>query len=211
MIRMLPTFRLLTSVGVIFGVLAAVAGVSSALFTSDPATASANTFTTGSANLSIAPDSAGTPGTYGSSITGANITGLTPGESATFVFWLKNDSTDTLELDLFADLANITANGDLGSMLKVQFTCDNKTNNSSQRDGDTTSKSLTTWGTDVAEQMNQGTDTTPGRLGASGAANGSGSDEAKCTMTATLDPASNSPATNATFDAVFTGTQVAGT
>lgn len=191
----------------VFGVLAGVAGVSRALFTSAPATATANSFSTGSADLQIASDVSNSPGTYGTSIPGATVSDLTPGKTSTLVFWLKNNSSGDMELDLASDLANVTA-GTLGSSLNIKFTCDNKTSSSTARDGETSNKTLTAWDTDAAEPVNQGTDTTPGRLGPNGTANGSGSDEAKCTMTTTLDPTSNSQGASASFDAVFTGTQV---
>lgn len=210
--NILPTARLLGSGAIVFGVLAAVAGISSALFTSSPATATPNTFATGSANLQIASNSGSNPVLpYGTSIPGASVTGLTPGESEDFVFWLKNSSTDNMELDLAADLANIVKPSDLDSKLKVKFSCDVKASSTTERDGDTTEKTLTTWDTDPPEQMNQGADTIPGRLGKNGTANGAGSDEAKCTMTTTLDESSTSSNTSASFDAVFTGTQVSGT
>jgi hypothetical protein len=204
-----PMMRLVVSGLVIFAVLAAVAGVSGALFTSAPAIATDNTFTTGSADLQIASDVSNAPGTYGSSIPGADVSGLLPGDEETFTFWLKNNSAGDLELDLAAALTNISAatGTDLESNLTVNITCDNS---SANRDGGTGAQNITDWAAETsAVSLNDGHHALSGRLGASNATNGSGTDESKCTMTATLASASTAAAQTVSFDAEFTGTQPA--
>lgn len=208
-LTMQPSLRLLMSGLVIFATLAAVAGVSSALFTSEPAIADDNTFTTGSADLLIAADD-GLFG-YGSSIAGADVSGLTPGEEANFTFWLKNASDDTMELDLTGDLTDISdlTGTDFDTTMSVAFSCDVK--NSTSRDGGIAAKNLGTWDTDPAASMDDGHHALSGALGPSDVTDGSGSDEAECTMSVTLDESSTSQDSTASFDAEFVGTQVSGT
>jgi hypothetical protein len=202
--------RLVISGAVVFATLAGVVGVSRALFVSAPATATDSTFSTGSANLLIASDAGVLPGTYGASIPGANVTDMTPGEERTFTFWLKNDSPGNMELDLASDLADIslTPSTDLGTALSLDFDCDVK--NSTNRDGETPVKNVNAWDADAAEPVDDPVDasTTRGQLGPSGAADGVGTDEAECVMTTALDSGSTAQSATASFDAVFTGTQV---
>lgn len=206
-----PMARMLLSFALVFAALAAVAGISNALFTSEPAIADENTFTTGSADLLIAPDATGTPGTYSNTIPGASVAGLTPGETETFVFWLKNDSDDTMELDLTGDLTNISdlTGTDFSTTMLIDFGCD--VQNSTARDGSTPIKALGTWDTDLAQTLDDGHHALSGILGPSDLTNGTGTDEAKCTMTVSLDESSTSENSTASFDAEFIGTQVSGT
>lgn len=206
-----PTLRLVFSAAMIFAVLAAVAGVSSALFTSAPAIASDSTITTGSADLLIAEDTGSGPGTYSALIDGADITGLTPGETEEFSFWIQNTSTDTIELDLAADLTNISdlTDTDFGTTMMVGLECDVQTTGT--RDGSILAKSLGTWDTDLAALLDDGHHALSGILGPSGPADGTGTDEAKCTMTIALDEASTSDSSAASFDTELVGTQVSGT
>lgn len=195
-----PLLRLATSGAMIFGVLAAVAGVSSAIFTTPPATAAANSLSTGNASLLIAPDPiSGEPavGDYTTSIPGAALTGLLPGGAAkTFKFWLKNESDTPIRLDSFADLRNIVKPGDLGSNLSIAFACN--VQGLSGVDGAIAAKTLDDWDDDVAPVGGLGTLHTKGTASA----------KADCTMTASLAAASTSQGTTATFDVDFTGTQL---
>lgn len=216
-----PLTRLILSAGIIFGVLAAVAATSSAIFSTDPATITGNTFATGGADLLIAAPNGSLPGTYGTSIQGADISGMMPGEEKKFDFWLKNASQGAVELDLTAELTQITFadsaeqplstnETELDTTLTVLISCD--VSNASLRDGASTTKNLATWQSDGVTALDQttsiSTNATPGRLGENdGTDNGVGSDEAKCTMTAKLDPNSNAKATATSFNAQFVGTQ----
>lgn len=193
--------RLITSGLIVFGVLAAVAGLSSALFQSNPVSMTPNTFATGSASLQIALDNQGTPGEYTTLIGGADIDNLVPGGfGAPFYFWLKNTSTDPIELTLDADLTNISTEGDLGEQLRVQFTCD--VADAVGDDGSTPSKSLNTWDT-----------LTPAGTEAIGTAtlgpvnDLDSSDEARCRMDSTLGVDSTASNMDASFNALFTGEQ----
>lgn len=187
-----PSLRLVTGTLMIFGVLAAVAGVSTALF-SDTVSIQNSTFATGTADLEIATDLDGVPGTYGDSILGADVSGMVPGQSEDFDFWLHNASGGTLSLDLSAIVNDISGGAGIRADLMVGFTCP---------DGSILPKSLDDWEDDLAPTGGLGT-LTP----ADGTVDGTGTDEAPCTMTATLDSDSTASGESATFDAVFTGTQ----
>ena len=204
---MTPTLRLLTSALVIFGALAAVAGVSSALF-SDSATLENSTFATGEgADLLIAPEGPESPGTYADSILGPTITNMLPGDTETFTFWLKNNSdSETLSLDLSTIIENVNSlpvDSTLRDDLSVGFTCDVGDDDSTTPDGPgITPKTLNDWDNDVSAMTGLGT------LGPNdGTVNGIGSDEAECIMTATLSSSSTAENNSVNFDAEFTGTQ----
>ncbi len=216
-----PIARLLLSAGIVFGVLAAVAATSSAIFQSNPAKVAGSTFSTGSADLLIAPHAGTGPGTYSTSTPGATITDLIPGQQKNFDFWLKNAGQGDIELNLTGDVTNIvltdknnqtlTADAtDLDTSLKILIKCD--VMNTTLRDGASTVKDLATWNTDAPEALDETTvisaNITPGRLAKNdGTNNGTGPDEAHCTMTATLENSSTANATSASFDAEFVGTQ----
>lgn len=105
-------------------------GATFAAFSSQ-ATSANNTFATGTADLLIAEDVSGNPGTFGSSITGPNFTGMLPGDSKDFLFWLKNGSTSPTSLALTADVSAInSAANALDDSLLVSWTCDTNFNNS---------------------------------------------------------------------------------
>lgn len=203
-----PTLRLLTSGLVIFGALAGVVGVSRAVLVTNVASATNNTFSTGTASLAIAPDVNGTAGTYSTTIPGFSATGLMPGETKTFKFWLKN--TSAIDLNLFADTTNttykngadpITTTGtDLDTKMKLVFNCDVR---NSTADGSTPTKTVGTWETTVTpDQFDVGG---VAKLGSTSTT----SNEAQCTMVVTLDSDSASANQTAIFDAQFTGQQIA--
>lgn len=95
---------------------------------SDSATVSGNTFSTGDSNLQIAANNAGIPGTYGESITGPTFTGIFPGQTKTFEFWLKNSSTAAINLDLLADVSAINPTDNItqtiDNVLLISWVCD---------------------------------------------------------------------------------------
>ncbi|MEX1997408.1 MAG: TasA family protein [Candidatus Andersenbacteria bacterium] len=202
-----PTMRLLVSGAVILAVLAAVAGVSSALF-SDTATLENSTFATGNVDLLIAQEG-NSPVAYLNSIQGPVVENMLPGQTSEFEFWLKNNSSAESEvsLDLSVLIENIQtlpANStDIKEDLSVGFSCDVGDDGETLGDGSVDAKPLSDWENDGGIPTGG-----LGTLGPNdGTVDGEGSDEARCTMTATLDI--NSEATNKSvnFDAEFTGTQ----
>jgi predicted ribosomally synthesized peptide with SipW-like signal peptide len=107
--------------------LAIMGGTTFALF-DDSVTATNNTFAVGNADLQIAPDTGSGPGTFVESIPGPSFTGMFPGQTKTFEFWLKNSSTSTIDLALTADVSaiNPAADGDqdVDNVLLVSWVCD---------------------------------------------------------------------------------------
>jgi hypothetical protein len=211
--------RLLRSFFILFIAIAAATGATAAALLSNPASATSVTYSTASADLLIAPNIAGNnPGVYGSSISGDVFTGLAPGDSRSFSFWLKNSGTGTFDLDLFADLNNITykdsadvalteSQTDLDTTMSVSFTCN--VSNSTTRDGSTPAKTLTAWQADEPHTLSNGGHIDSGALEPdNGTSNGTGRDEARCTMTTTVNPSSTAKETSAVFDVSFTGQQV---
>lgn len=179
--------RLLTSGLIIFGVLAAVAGLSVAQF-SDSVTIDNSTFATGTVDLQIALNTgADVPGTFGSLITGPDVSGLLPSETETFEFWLKNNTTDgPVSLDISALLTGITTtHADMNENLLVGFSCNSGASAIA-------AKKLSDWTSSASFVA-------PLSL-AAGA-------QTLCEMTATLDTdATASGGASATFDTTFTGT-----
>jgi len=190
--------RLITSGLIVFGVLAAVAGLSSALFTTNPVTISGNTFSTGTAGLGISLD---WDERYAESIEGKTFENLVPGgDPEHFNFWLWNSSTAPIELNLWTQLLQITAPDDLKQNLMIAFSCDVGNDGEGPGDGSIPAMSLAGW-------KEKGVIGQLGTLGETGAPDGHGTDEARCTMTAHLDEKSNAQGATATFDAKFTGQQ----
>ena len=100
---------------------------------SGSATATNNTFAAGNANLEIAVDNNG-PVAFGPTIAGPNFTGILPGQTKTFDFWLKNTSSDTLTLDLVADVSALNPDPDadqaIDNVLLISWNCDTDFDNS---------------------------------------------------------------------------------
>ena len=115
----------------IMGSLAIMGGVTFALF-DDSATAQSNTFATGNADLQISLDTGGVPDGFGSTVDGPDFTGVLPGQTRTYDFWLKNNSSDPIVLDLTADVNAITPaddpDQDIDNALLVRWVCDNDLN-----------------------------------------------------------------------------------
>lgn len=115
----------------IMGSLAIMGGVTFALF-DDSVTATNNTFAAGNADLKIAPDATGSPGPYADTIPGPNFSGMFPGQTKTFEFWLKNESLSAIDLDLTADVEDILPSGDgdqvIDNALLVSWVCDTSGN-----------------------------------------------------------------------------------
>ena len=105
------TKRIAISFLTVVGILALVAALAVAQF-GDQAFLTGNTMTTGNANLQIAEDLA-SPGTFSSSIGGLTGVDLAPGQSASKLFWLKNNSDSDISLAVSAAVGNVT--GDLAS------------------------------------------------------------------------------------------------
>lgn len=103
-----------------------MAGATFAFFT-DQATSTNNTFSAGNADLQIAVDVVGSE-VFADTIAGPNFTGMFPGETRNFDFWLKNNSASAINLNLTADVDDIlpAADGvqDIDNELLVRWTCD---------------------------------------------------------------------------------------
>src|SRR3989344_8510273 len=99
--------RIALSIASIAAAAALIVGATFAFF-SDTSTSEENTFSTGSADLQIAPDEE-SPGTYANDISAPaiNETGLFPGFEKDYVFWLKNNSSALIGLDLTAEFDNV--------------------------------------------------------------------------------------------------------
>lgn len=110
-----------------FSALAVMGGATFAVF-DDTSTATNNTFATGNANLQIATDTGSGPGTFVESIAGPNFSGIYPGQTKTFEFWLKNSSTAQIDLNLDADVSAISPDPDgdqlIDNTLLVSWVCD---------------------------------------------------------------------------------------
>lgn len=117
----------------IMAALTILAGATYAAF-SDFVTATGNTFAVGNADLQIALDNSGAPGTYGDTIPGPTFSGIIPGQTKNYVFWLKNASTSATPLDLTADINAIDPTDDgaqtIDNTLLVSWTCDTDHDNS---------------------------------------------------------------------------------
>lgn len=90
------------------------------------ATASGNTFSTGNADLLISKDNI----TYTSTVPGFTGTGIFPGGSTIYTFFLKNDSTSAIPLDVTVGFNNPGGANDtnLQNTLNTQFDCNNGAN-----------------------------------------------------------------------------------
>jgi hypothetical protein len=218
-----PYTRLLLSGALIFAVLAAVAGASSALLQTNTATAEGISISSATPDiLRIGPDEDGNeivddPNDYATTLSGFASDGLVPGEEETFPFMLRNISDNDIDLHLFADIAAQTYSDlsasptpspltsgqtDIDTKLNVKFFCNVK--GGSTNDGSTVEKTLSSWSTTVTPlnaQFNEG-----GTAILEPA--GSGKDQAGCTMTVRLDETATDGNHNASFDALFTGRQV---
>jgi len=182
--------RIAMSAFSILSALALLGGGAFAAFTTS-ATSNGSTFSTANPLLKIANDSGDTPGTYQTQIPSPiNVSGLVPGGSKIFKFWLKNDGglTDgTLSLNtIFGNLGGNGASGNGGVLdtnLHVSLSCAGVGNVA-----DTLFNNYEGSGQDV--------------IGGSLAPQG----ETECTMTVSL-PSGNSNAKGQTlnFDATFNG------
>ncbi len=103
--------------------LALMGGTAFALF-SDTATATNNTFATGNADLQISLNGED----YDDSIPGPTFTGMFPGDSRTYDFWLKNNSSAAISLNLTSDVSAINpdpdGNQEIDNTLLVSWVCD---------------------------------------------------------------------------------------
>lgn len=108
--------------------LALTAGATFALFT-DQASSNNNSFTSGNASLEIAEDTGSGPGTFSPSIAGVTFNNIFPGFDDRHLFWLKNTSTSPIDLNLTADLADLTGGpAELDDALLIKWICDTSGN-----------------------------------------------------------------------------------
>lgn len=150
---------------------------------SDQAVLSANTFSTGTADLLVNKGQTG--GTYQESQTGFTSS-LLPGDTVTNYLRLKNNSSD---VNFAIATQAFNAGGDIDpSKVTITFT---PVNSSEVPVGTPVSRSLAEWST------------TPASLGTPDIAHG---DTQEYQMDVTLSPSVSSTGT-ATFDFTFTGTQ----
>lgn len=193
----------------IFSALALMGGSAFALFSSQ-ATSQNNTFATGNADLQIAEDILpGDPDIYGSNIPAPAVdqAGIFPGFTQGYKFWLKNNSTSTISLDLnttFDDVVIIGGSPTLADELTAQFTCVSDTDSNGSFD-----TTIATTGTSSINGWDAGS-SAMGTLGPNDAtSDGQGADETLCTMTVSLPGSSTDTVAGASlrFDGVFNGTQ----
>lgn len=116
----------------ILSALTIMGGATYAAF-SGSASATSNTFATSTAELLISSDPSGTEGTFSPTVDGQDFSGVLPGQTKTFNFWLKNNSSD-MAMSLVADVSAIVDADDssqqLDNQLLVSWTCDSDGDNS---------------------------------------------------------------------------------
>ncbi len=184
-----------------FAVIAGVALLSVSAFAQfiAQATSTGNTFSVGSASLQIAPDSSGTPGTFGASIPGFTGTNIFPGYNQTFAFWLKNASSSPITLNVSTILQDTsTANTQLATLegaLTIAMTCINGGGS-----GTSTKAGPFTYSSWIANTTGNAIGSLPT------------GDTAKCSMNVQLPPSSADASLNGSnatvkFNALFNATQ----
>lgn len=192
--------RLITSGLIVFGVLAAVVGVSVAVFT-DQAAITESQFTTGTVELDIAPNTEGplvddtddSPGSFNAtSISGPIITDLLPTEIETFEFWLRNSTTDgDVSLSLNTAVAAVgTPDPDVSANLLISFACDD--DGDGVITGDDPAIGPTPLGTWASGPFVPGFSLAP-------------TIQRHCRMNATLGSGATAEGASASFNATFTG------
>ncbi len=124
--------------------LSLMAGATFAFF-SDSATASNNTFATGNADLQLSLDGE----SFANSIPGPAFTNMAPGDTETYDFWLKNNSSASISLDLTADVSAINPNPDgdqlIDNTLLVSWVCDTDNDNDFSNNTPTSEYSPRDW------------------------------------------------------------------
>lgn len=191
----------------ILAALTLVGGATFALF-SDVASSQDNTFATGNADLVIAQGDI-SPGAYTSDIPAPAVSesAIAPGFTKAYPFWLKNNSTSAISLNLettFNDVVILGGNAELANQLTAQFTCQSDTNNDGSLD-----TTIATSGTFTINQWDAGS-APLGTLGLNdGDSNGTGSDEARCVMTVNLPSSADNTlaGSSLSFDGIFNATQ----
>ncbi|MEX0616599.1 MAG: TasA family protein [Candidatus Woykebacteria bacterium] len=122
--------RIIASLATIGATSALLVGATFAFFT-DQATSTGNTFTSGNADLQIGLDTGNElTVVFGSSFDAPDFSNLFPGFSSNTDFWLKNNSSSPISLDVVADLANLSqtpgpdTTNDLADNLLIRWNCD---------------------------------------------------------------------------------------
>lgn len=187
--------------------LALVGGATFALFT-DIATSQNNTFATGNGDLLIAPEGPESPGTYVDDIPAPAIdeSDIFPGFTQDYIFWLKNNSSSAISLDLVATFDDVVTTGDaeIANQLNVAFTCQSDTDSNGSFD-----TTIATAGPFTVNAWDVGS-APLGTLGANDSTDdGEGADEAECTMTVSLPVSADDTIAGSSvrFDGVFDATQ----
>ncbi|KKU92465.1 MAG: hypothetical protein UY21_C0001G0088 [Microgenomates group bacterium GW2011_GWA1_48_10] len=180
----------------ILSALALMGGATFAYF-SDTSTATNNSFTTGNADLKIATDPMADPLTdYVDNIAGFSDTGLFPGYSKDYKFWLRDASTAAIGLDNTVKVTGLTGNVTLQSEITLGFSCTRGGDSVVTTVPDTTLASLSVTPASLNSLL-------PGDL----TANGGGTDEALCTMTVKVPTTSTVTSDSVGFNLVFDATQ----
>lgn len=191
----------------IFSALSLMGAGAFAAFTSQ-AVSQNNTFATGNADLQISTDNNSVPVLYGSEIPApaVNESGIFPGFTEGYAFWLKNNSAASFNLGInttFDDVVILGGSPTIADELTAQFTC------VADSDGDNTFEtSIASTGTFSVNSWDTGS-AGMGALAPEDANDGQGLDEALCTMTVALPgSASNTVAgSSLRYDGVFNATQ----
>lgn len=199
--------RILTSALTIGTAGALLVGATFAFFTSQ-AVSQNNTFSTGNASLQISNDTSNLPSFYGSEIPAPAINELNifPGFTKTYKFWLKNNSSAAIKLDLSTTFDDVVTTGTaaIADQLTAQFTCVSDTDSNGSFD-----TTIATSGTFSINAWDAGSDSL-GQLAVNDSTfNGQGADEAQCTMTVNLPGSADNTIANSSvrFDGVFNATQ----
>lgn len=121
--------RIVLSAVSIVGALAVMGGATFAAFT-DSATATNNTFATGNPSLLLSADPGGSEPSFLDTIAGPSFSGLVPGDTKIFPFWIKNASDGDVNFDVTGDVASIVEDADLDDALLVSWKCDQSGDNS---------------------------------------------------------------------------------
>lgn len=106
-----------------------------------------NSFASGNADLQVGADT-GSEGTviFASSFAAPDYTNLSPGFTGNTDFWIKNNSSSAISLDVVADLANLSETGpELKDNLMISWTCDTDDNGSIGDNTPTSEFSVNGW------------------------------------------------------------------
>jgi predicted ribosomally synthesized peptide with SipW-like signal peptide len=125
---------------------ALLVGATFALFT-DQAQSTGNSFTSGNADLQIGLDT-GDENTvvFQNSVDAPDYSNIAPGFTGNTDFWLKNNSSSAISLDVVADLANPSGEStELADNLLISWNCDTDDDGSLSNNTPTSEFSMNQW------------------------------------------------------------------